>query len=393
MLENGWWFSLFHVLVFLRLGESLDVHLCQLFVKGGSITLSVINVDYGINSLDNIFDMRTLLEWITCSRDPEELFNPQSLELPEPIFLSDDVKFQKARELVVDILNSTGAKLGILTPVQDTGYADVFIDDTFAITVDVPGSDNIKRLERATLLALHAVSRPLDRDEPIPRHEMAARNKFIAEAGVEETKMVLGWFIDFRRLRITLPTNKHIAWSEALQTMISAGEAKAKELETNIGRFVHVSQILPEMNHFLNRLRSLLKRAKHHRKVKISSQCLDDCRLIQRFLDKAHEGISLNNLVFRLPNRVYRSDSCPHGLGGYSDQGFAWRYYLPPELRFRASNNLLEHIASIITVWIDILAGRTKPEDCVLSQTDSSTSEGWAHKSNFDMDPFDADSK
>jgi hypothetical protein len=42
-------------------------------------------------------------------------------------------------------------------------------------------------------------------------------------------------------------------------------------------------------------------------------------------------------------------------------------------------------------VWIDILAGQIKPEDCVLSQTDSSTSEGWAYKTNFDTDPFDAD--
>jgi hypothetical protein len=189
--------------------------------------------------------------------DPETLFNPQSLVLPKPKFLPDDIEIAKATELVVDI------------PVKDTGYADVFIDDTFAVAVDLPGSDNIKRLERATLLALHAVSRPLDSEEPIPCHEMAARNKFIAEAGVEETKMVLGWFFDFRRLRVSLPSNKHIAWSEALQKLISSKQTTAKELETNIGRFVHVGQILPEINHFLNRLRSLLKRAKHQRKVNI----------------------------------------------------------------------------------------------------------------------------
>jgi hypothetical protein len=40
-------------------------------------------------------------------------------------------------------------------------------------------------------------------------------------------------------------------------------------------------------------------------------------------------------------------------------------------------------------VWIDILAGRIKPEDCALSQTDSSTSEGWAYKTNFDTGPFE----
>jgi len=71
----------------------------------------------------------------------------------------------------------------------------------------------------------------------------------------------------------------------------------------------------------------------------------------------------MNLLVFRKPTHVYRSDSCPHGLGGYSHMGFAWRFYLPEELRFRASNNLLEHLASIITVWIDIIAGRIGAED------------------------------
>ena len=40
-------------------------------------------------------------------------------------------------------------------------------------------------------------------------------------------------------------------------------------------------------------------------------------------------------------------------------------------------------------MWIDILAGRTKPEDCVLSMTDSSTSAGWCRKSNFDVDPLE----
>jgi hypothetical protein len=132
----------------------------------GAISETVCNLSNAIVSMP---------EW-----DPETLFNPQSLELPKPKFLPDDIEIAKARELVVDI------------PVKDTGYADVFIDDTFAVAVDLPGSDNIKRIERATLLALHAVSRPLDSEEPIPCHEMAARNKFIAEAGVEETKMVLG---------------------------------------------------------------------------------------------------------------------------------------------------------------------------------------------------------
>ena len=56
------------------------------------------------------------------------------------------------------------------------------------------------------------------------------------------------------------------------------------------------------------------------------------------------------------------------------------------DLQGRASNNLLEHIASIITPWIDIIRRRLKPGDFSLSMTDSSTSEGWARKTNFKED-------
>eukprot|EP00957_Ditylum_brightwellii_P019165 1444735-Ditylum_brightwellii.AAC.1 len=55
--------------------------------------------------------------------------------------------------------------------------------------------------------------------------------------------------------------------------------------------------------------------------------------------------------------------SCPAGLGGYSHDGRAWCFYLPPSLQFRASNNVLEHLASIITPWIDILEGLLEKGD------------------------------
>jgi len=92
------------------------------------------------------------------------------------------------------------------------------------------------------------------------------------------------------------------------------------------------------------------------------------------FLDKAHEGVNMNQIAFRRPTHVYRSDSCPAGLGGYTHDGFAWRFYLPDDLLFRASNNLLEHLAAIITPWIDIIACHLCEEVCALSMTDSTTS-------------------
>jgi hypothetical protein len=101
------------------------------------------------------------------------------------------------------------------------------------------------------------------------------------------------------------------------------------------------------------------------------------------FLKIANNRISLNPITFRKPTHVYHSDSCPHGLGGYSHKSWAWRWYLPKNLFFQASNNLLEHLAAIVSPWVDILAGRLHQQDCVLLMTNSTTAEGWLKKSNF----------
>jgi hypothetical protein len=67
--------------------------------------------------------------------------------------------------------------------------------------------------------------------------------------------------------------------------------------------------------------------------------------------------INLNLIAYRKPTHTYRLDSCPAGLGRYNNQGFAWKFYLPENLKFQASNNLLKHIAAIISPWIGILVG------------------------------------
>ncbi len=91
----------------------------------------------------------------------------------------------------------------------------------------------------------------------------------------------------------------------------------------------------------------------------------------------------MNQIAFRKPTHVYWSDSCPAGIGGYSHEGFAWRWKIPSVLQFRASNNLLEHVAAVITPWVDIIAKRLQEGDCALSMTDSTTSKVWLQKSNF----------
>jgi hypothetical protein len=103
----------------------------------------------------------------------------------------------------------------------------------------------------------------------------------------------------------------------------------------------------------------------------------------RQHLKKCQDGVDLNLIAYRCPTHAYQSNSCPAGLGRYSNEGFAWRYYLNPHLKFQASNNLLEHIVAIITVWVDIIAGRLTCGNCARSMTNSTTSEGWLKKTNF----------
>jgi hypothetical protein len=111
------------------------------------------------------------------------------------------------------------------------------------------------------------------------------------------------------------------------------------------------------------------------------------------FLHKAFTGINMNLISFRRPRHIYQLDSCPHRLGGYSHKGFAWRLKLKEQHRFRASNNLLKFIPSIITCWIDMMTKHLQPGDCVLSMMDSTKTAGWLRRSNFSektIDPIKA---
>ena len=91
----------------------------------------------------------------------------------------------------------------------------------------------------------------------------------------------------------------------------------------------------------------------------------------------------MNLLTFRQPSRCHRTDSCELGLGGFSSVGKAWRWIIPIGLRGRAHIGLLEYLAQIVSIWLDIYDGDISAEDCVLSMGDSTNAIGWVKKSNF----------
>jgi hypothetical protein len=151
---------------------------------------------------------------------------------------------------------------------------------------------------------------------------MEACNKLESKAPLEERKMILGWLINFQQLLIIFPDNKFKAWMAAIEAMISDGSATVKVLETNTGRLVHLGMVIPFIHHFLSRFCYLHSIAKQKQSVKINGEYSKDLLLMLNFLKIANARISLNSIAFRWPTYIYWSNSCPAGLGGYSQKGF-----------------------------------------------------------------------
>lgn len=138
------------------------------------------------------------------------------------------------------------------------------------------------------------------------------------------------------------------------------------------------------IHHFLSRWQGALSRSSKSGWICLSLTEKSDLHLMQTFLDKSHSSISINNVVFRKPTHIYRSDASEFGLGGYILlTGCAWRFEIPFDLRLRTSLNSLEFIACLISLWIDLIEGNIPCESCIFSQTDSSSATGWLQKSYF----------
>ena len=93
------------------------------------------------------------------------------------------------------------------------------------------------------------------------------------------------------------------------------------------------------------------------------------------------KGVDINNTTFTSPTITTYSDACKHGMGGYNTNGMAWRYNLPPAMIGIFSINLLEFIASAITIYLTIKSSATPHK--ILAFTDSSNALGWLYSASF----------
>ena len=88
--------------------------------------------------------------------DPSQLQDPNGCHVTPSKILYESITFAEGRELIVDV------------PVDARGIVDVYIDDTIDLTVDIENSNNVKRLEQETLLAIHCDARDKNVNDPIP---------------------------------------------------------------------------------------------------------------------------------------------------------------------------------------------------------------------------------
>jgi hypothetical protein len=309
------------------------------------------------------------------SWDPRTLSSPLQRLIPETVHEPDEVPFGQALPSSVHLPDDEGEY-----------KADVYIDDILVAMLD--DEMGCERGSAAALLAIHTVGRPLAKVEPVERDELTAEKKLIAESLLEETKTTLGWTLDTRRLLISLTMEKYSAWAATILFVIITERISYAVLETLVGRLNHVCFLIPTARHFMSRLRWLLQSSGSGRRIPLKPQVLADLRLWLRFLELAHEGISLNMIAFREPTHVFRTDAAEHGIGGFcAASGAAWRVELPPDCRVGMREgitlNLLEFLGGIIGIWVEILAQRVPPLSCLLAQGDSTSASGWLRKSNF----------
>lgn len=299
---------------------------------------------------------------------------------PEPIrsILSSPILLDE------DILHATAQRMAVSPDPAPEGKVDVFLDDNILVFRATP--ENLQRAPFVIPSVIAAISRPNSAQEPLRRDAFLTLSKLSAEGAPAEVRIVLGWQIDTRRLRISLPDDKYATWNRELEALIKKPTATYEAWDSLLGRLNHAAEVLPLSRYFLGHLRAFLAPFDEKKKRTVlpppSSLVLQDLRLWTDFLGQAHAGVSLNLLTIRTPTHILLSDACPLGMGGYSlKTGRAWQLRIDkPE---DVSNNLLEFIASVVTLWIDDYEAQLPPESCVLALSDNGSAVGWLHGGNF----------
>ena len=118
--------------------------------------------------------------------DPTVLFSPSQPVVPLPDFLPEPLLYAKAQPMAVEV------------PTRSLGRGDCYLDDIIKTYVGIKSA--ILRHAASAPLAMFVSMRPLATDEPVPRKETLSLPKLEAEGTPSEMMIVLGWWLDTRRL-------------------------------------------------------------------------------------------------------------------------------------------------------------------------------------------------
>ena len=299
--------------------------------------------------------------------DPKEVYNPKK-EIPiHPKYENEKIPIKNTKKILLNL------------PDEDS-YMDGYIDDLLSIILEY---------ERLILRAVHAVPlmcylffRPVHPLEPIERSDIIGTIKLIAEGGLSEVKTFLGWIIDTRSMRVLLPKLKAMKWIDEIDQVINSNKVKAKTLERLIGKLNHAAFVIPFSRYFLNRIRHSQKLSEKYGPQNLSKSTVDDLELFKEFLAiMSTSGTSIPNITYSLPDFVCWSDASSYGIGGFNHEGLAWQWRIPQHLVGKASINLLEFVASVVTIMISL---KDKEKDSkILAFTDNSSALGWLFKASF----------
>ncbi len=262
----------------------------------------------------------------------------------------------------------------------------VYIDDTFGTVLERYATRGMAIFP----FVIDLLSRPVTKHEPLPRDDNLSLSKFVAEAKLEETKMIVGWLVDTRRLMLSLPQHKVISWSNTIHDILRADCANHETIDRLVGRLNHCGFVIPMSRHFLGRIRRfkyVLEAKPRYAKLRLPRPVQADLKLWLQFLQKAKTGINMN---LREATHHFKSDACTHGIGGVDwISGRAWRIELPTELRLRATLNCLEFLAAYITIKLAFHYGDIQELSVIEAITDSTATASWLIKSSFtDAEPF-----
>ena len=350
----------------------------QIEIEGNHYLLISLRLPFGGSPCPSEFcllsDMitDTINDLMICKKWKPDLLHSDYIKIiPQAKPLPVDVPFAQARTMSVSCDEEISCK------------SDVFVDDIITLGVDI--NDNLSRIIAAPCTVMHAVAHSAIGNETfVPRQNFISEDKNEAEGAPEEVKITLGWELDSRRLLIKLPEHKHKAWSSQVESFISRKTTNVDDLRSVLGRLENIAIIIPTFGHFLNNIRQLeIKAALTKKNQFINKRAHEDFKLALKFLDKARQGINMNLMTFRSPNKIYINDASEHGLGGFATHGRAWAYTIPEKLQGRAHINLLEFLAQLVSIWIDVIEKRIEPLDCLLGMGDNTASMGWLRRSNF----------